>query len=83
MSSAIHQATFDIDQPDMPRDRLTVALRVFTVIPAAILLCSLSGGGFFAGSLAVLWIGAFFAVVATWFAIVLTCSCSVLPAGAG
>lgn len=44
------QATFDVDRPDQPRDRLTTALRVFTVIPAAILLATVSGGGFFAGT---------------------------------
>ncbi|HEX6387804.1 MAG TPA: DUF4389 domain-containing protein [Solirubrobacteraceae bacterium] len=38
-------ATFDVDRPDHPLDRLTSALRIFTVIPAAILLATLSGGG--------------------------------------
>jgi hypothetical protein len=50
MSTAAHQATFDVERPDRPLNRLTTALRAFTVIPAAILLASLSGGGLFAGS---------------------------------
>jgi len=50
MSAAAHQATFDVELPDRPLNRLTTALRAFTVIPAAILLASLSGGGLFAGS---------------------------------
>jgi hypothetical protein len=49
MSTATHQATFEVERPDRPLNRLTTALRAFTVIPAAILLASLSGGGLFAG----------------------------------
>jgi hypothetical protein len=44
------QATLDVDRPDHPRDRLSSALRMFTVIPAAILLCAISGGGLSMGS---------------------------------
>ena len=50
MSDPIAVATLDVDRPDGPRNRLTVGLRIFTVIPAAILLATLSGGGFSAGS---------------------------------
>ena len=52
MSTAIQmpQATFDVDCPTGPRDRVTTALRVLTVIPVALVLAALSGGGFFAGS---------------------------------
>jgi hypothetical protein len=45
----IRQATFDVDRPVAPRDRLTCALRLFTLIPVAILLATVSGGGFSAG----------------------------------
>lgn len=43
------QATFYVARPDHPLNRLTTALRIFTVIPAAILLATVSGGGFSAG----------------------------------
>ncbi len=33
--------TFDVDYPDRPLDRLTSALRIFTVIPIAIVLAAL------------------------------------------
>ena len=36
-------ATFDVEYPDRQLDRLTSALRVFTVIPIAIVLGSISG----------------------------------------
>ncbi|MDP1848576.1 MAG: DUF4389 domain-containing protein [Solirubrobacteraceae bacterium] len=52
----IHQATFDVDRPVAPRDRLTCALRLFTVIPAAILLGTVSGGGVSAGGNSGLWL---------------------------
>jgi hypothetical protein len=35
---------FSVDYPETPRNRLTVALRIFTVIPILILLSWLSGG---------------------------------------
>src|SRR4029077_4927440 len=44
---------FAVDYPDRALDRLTTALRIFTVIPIAIVLASLggySGGGGFDGS---------------------------------
>jgi hypothetical protein len=50
MSPPARQATFDVERPDRPLNRVTTALRVFTVIPAAILLGAVSGGGFWTGS---------------------------------
>ena len=44
------QATFDVDRPDRPLDRLTTALRIFTVIPIAIVLGAVSGGTFGGGA---------------------------------
>jgi hypothetical protein len=44
---------FSVDYPDRPLDRLTTALRIFTVIPIAILLASIggyTGGDYDAGS---------------------------------
>src|SRR5437660_3241762 len=35
---------FSVDYPDHPLDRLTTALRIFTVVPIAIVLCVLAGG---------------------------------------
>lgn len=43
------QARFEVARPDHPLNRLTTALRILTVIPAAILLATVSGGGFSAG----------------------------------
>jgi hypothetical protein len=37
------QATFDVDRPDHPLDRVTTALRMFTVIPIAIVLATIQG----------------------------------------
>ena len=48
-ASEPRQATFDVERPDHPLNRLTTALRIFTVIPAAILLATVSGGGYSAG----------------------------------
>ena len=39
----------DIDYPDGPRNRLTVAFRIFTVIPILILAATIGGGTFTAG----------------------------------
>jgi hypothetical protein len=39
-----YPATFSVDYPDRPLDRLTTAFRIFTVIPIAIILGLLSGG---------------------------------------
>jgi hypothetical protein len=50
MSAPARQATFDVERPDRPLNRVTTALRVLTVIPAAILLGAVSGGGFWTGS---------------------------------
>jgi hypothetical protein len=36
---------FSVDYPDRPLDRLTTALRIFIIIPIAIVLALLSGGG--------------------------------------
>lgn len=50
MTAPACQATFDVERPDRPLSRVTTALRVFTVIPATIMLATLSGGGFWTGS---------------------------------
>jgi hypothetical protein len=39
-------ATLDVDYPDRPLDRLTSALRIFTIIPIAIVLAAISGANF-------------------------------------
>jgi uncharacterized protein DUF4389 len=39
-------ATLHVDYPDRPLDRLTSALRVFTIIPIAIVLAAISGVSF-------------------------------------
>lgn len=38
--------TFAVDYPERSLDRLTTAFRIFTVIPIAILVATLEGGGF-------------------------------------
>src|SRR3984885_2120512 len=38
--------TFSVDYPDRSLDRLTTALRIFTIIPIAILAAALEGGSF-------------------------------------
>jgi Domain of unknown function (DUF4389) len=49
-----HPVRFSVEYPDRPLDRLTTALRIFTVIPIAIVLASIggytSGGGYDAES---------------------------------
>jgi len=49
-----HPVRFSVEYPDRPLDRLTTALRIFTVIPIAIVLASIGGytggGGFEGGS---------------------------------
>lgn len=52
----IGRATFGVERPDHPLDRVTTARRVFTVIPAAILLATVSGGGVSAGGDGGLWL---------------------------
>jgi hypothetical protein len=49
-------ATLDVDRPDGPLNRLTSALRLFTVIPVAIVLGTVSGGGISAGTGDQLWL---------------------------
>jgi hypothetical protein len=44
INSPVSDATLDVDYPDRPLDRLTSALRMFTIIPIAIVLGSISGG---------------------------------------
>lgn len=44
------QATFDVERPDRPLNRLTTAFRIFTVIPIAIVLGTVSGGGLGGGT---------------------------------
>ena len=39
-------ATLDVDYPDRPLDRLTSALRIFTIIPIAIVLAAVEGSTF-------------------------------------
>jgi Domain of unknown function (DUF4389) len=38
-----HPVRFSVDYPDRPLDRLTTAFRIFTVIPIAIVIASISG----------------------------------------
>jgi hypothetical protein len=38
-----HPVSFDVDYPDRPLNRLTTALRVFTVIPILIVLATITG----------------------------------------
>ena len=38
--------TFSVDYPDRSLNRLTTALRIFTIIPIAILAATLEGGSF-------------------------------------
>jgi hypothetical protein len=40
-----HPVRFSVDYPDRPLNRLTTALRIFTVIPIAIVLASIGGYG--------------------------------------
>jgi|SRR4051794_40698188 hypothetical protein len=40
-----YPVSFAVDYPDRPLNRLTTALRIFTVIPILIILAALSGGG--------------------------------------
>jgi hypothetical protein len=42
--------TFAVDYPDRPLDRLTTALRIFWIIPIAILAGTIEGGGWGAGA---------------------------------
>jgi uncharacterized protein DUF4389 len=49
MGGGGYPVRFAVDYPDRPLDRLTSALRVFTVIPIAIVLGSISGYGNYAG----------------------------------
>ena len=44
-----HPVRYDVDDPDRALNRLTSALRVFTVIPIAIVLGTVSGGTYTAG----------------------------------
>ena len=44
MPTSEYPVTFDVAYPDRSLNRLTSALRVFTVIPIAIVLASVSGG---------------------------------------
>ena len=42
--------TFSVDYPERPLNRLSTALRIFTIIPIAILAATLEGGSFGAGA---------------------------------
>ena len=44
MQQMEHPVRFSVDYPDRPLDRLTTAFRIFTVIPIAIVLGTVSGG---------------------------------------
>jgi hypothetical protein len=44
-----YPARYDVDYPDRPLNRLTTLLRIFTVIPIAIVLGTVSGGGSYGG----------------------------------
>lgn len=46
MPTTDYPVTFDVAYPDRPLNRLTSALRIFTVIPIAIVLGTVSGGTF-------------------------------------
>ena len=55
-----HPVRFSVDYPDRPLNRLTTALRIFTVIPIAIVLASIGGystGGYDAGGASTVAIG--------------------------
>ena len=41
--TATHPVSFEVDYPDRPLNRLTTGFRIFTVIPIAIVLCSVAG----------------------------------------
>ncbi len=43
MMDAVYPVQFSVDYPDRPLDRLTTALRIFTVIPIAIVLAMVTG----------------------------------------
>ena len=43
-AASSYPATLDVDYPDRPLNRLTTFFRVFTVIPIAIVLGTVSGG---------------------------------------
>jgi hypothetical protein len=46
INSPASGASLHVDYPDRPLDRLTSALRLFTIIPIAIVLAALNGAGF-------------------------------------
>lgn len=58
------EPTLTVDYPDRPLNRLTSGLRVFTVIPIAIMLASITGWSATLGALLV--------VIYAWFAILFT-----------
>jgi len=48
--SDAYPAQYDVDYPDRPLNRLTTFFRIFTVIPIAIVLTTVSGGSYGRGS---------------------------------
>ena len=44
MDGASYPVTFSVDYPDRDLDRTTSAVRIFTVIPIAIVLGAVAGG---------------------------------------
>jgi hypothetical protein len=50
MQASDYPVAFSTEYPDRDLDRLTTAFRIFTVIPIAVILASLSGGGWGWGS---------------------------------
>ena len=55
-----HPVRFAVDYPDRPLNRLTTAFRIFTVIPIAIVLCSIIGwsGNYTNAGGDTVWVGA-------------------------
>src|ERR1700730_16525512 len=43
-TTAGHPVQYDVEYPDRPLNRLTTAFRIFTIIPIAIVLATVSGG---------------------------------------
>jgi hypothetical protein len=57
-SDAAYPAQYDVEYPDRPLNRLTTFFRIFTVIPIAIVLGLVSGGGSYGSGEAYAYIGA-------------------------
>ena len=55
MEVSDYPVTFSVDYPDRELNRVTTAFRIFTVIPIAIILTAIGGGGGFGGSGSEYW----------------------------